>query len=91
MLSKTSVISEIAGNTGESRAAVERVLDALAELAASELQEGRVVSLPGIGRLEPVERKARMGRHPQTLEPMQIPAKTGIKFKPAKPLQDSLT
>jgi DNA-binding protein HU-beta len=35
-------------------------------------------------------RKARMGRNPQTGEPIKIPAKRVVKFRLAKSLKDSV-
>jgi len=40
--------------------------------------------LPGLGKLVLVNRKARMGRNPQTGEPLKIPAKRVVKFRVAK-------
>jgi DNA-binding protein HU-beta len=47
-----------------------------------------VFVIPGIGRLVKAERKARMGRNPQTGEPIKIKAKTVVKFRVAKSAKD---
>jgi DNA-binding protein HU-beta len=49
------------------------VVDELHRLAAREAKKGGFV-LPGFGKLVLVRRKARLGRNPQTGEPIQIPA-----------------
>ena len=41
-----------------------------------------------IGRLVKAERKARMGRNPQTGEAIKIKAKTVVKFRVAKSAKD---
>jgi DNA-binding protein HU-beta len=46
--------------------------------------------LPGLGRLKKVQRKARMGRNPQTGEPIKIAAKTTAKLYLAKAVKDSI-
>jgi DNA-binding protein HU-beta len=46
--------------------------------------------VPGFGRLVLANRKARMGRNPQTGEPIKIPAKRVVKFRLAKALKDSV-
>ena len=46
--------------------------------------------VPGLGRLKKVHRKARMGRNPQTGEPIQIKAKTTAKFYLAKSAKDAI-
>jgi DNA-binding protein HU-beta len=45
---------------------------------------------PGLGRLVKAHRKARMGRNPQTGEPIQIKAKTVVKFRVAKATKDAI-
>ena len=42
----------------------------------------------GLGKLVVVDRKARVGRNPQTGEPIQIPAKRVLKFRIAKAAKD---
>jgi hypothetical protein len=44
----------------------------------------------GLGRLKKVQRKARMGRNPQTGEAIQIKAKTVAKFYVAKSVKDAI-
>lgn len=46
--------------------------------------------IPGLGRLVKANRKARMGRNPQTGEPIKIPAKTVVKFRVAKATKDAI-
>ncbi|MDQ3252647.1 MAG: HU family DNA-binding protein, partial [Acidobacteriota bacterium] len=47
-------------------------------------------SLPGFGKLVLSERKAREGRNPQTGDPIQIPAKTTLKFRVSKGMKDTV-
>jgi DNA-binding protein HU-beta len=49
-----------------------------------------VFVVPNFGRLVLANRKARMGRNPQTGEPIKIPAKRVVKFRLAKSLKDSV-
>src|SRR5690348_18126044 len=49
------------------------MLDALTDLAHKEAKKG--FTLPGLGKLVVVNRKARMGRNPATGEAIKIPAK----------------
>lgn len=64
------------------------VLDELAGLAYKEAKNS--FTLPGLGKLVLVNRKARMGRNPQTGEPIKIPAKRVVKFRVAKAAKDSI-
>src|SRR5439155_1367309 len=47
-------------------------------------------TLPGLGKLVLVNRKARMGRNPQTGEPIRIPAKRVVRFRVAKAAKDAI-
>jgi len=49
-----------------------------------ETKKNGVFVVPGLGRLVKAHRKARIGRNPQTGEPIQIKAKTVVKFRVAK-------
>ena len=45
---------------------------------------------PGVGKLVIVNRKARMGRNPQTGEAIKIPARKRLKFVVAKAAKDGV-
>jgi DNA-binding protein HU-beta len=66
-------------------------LENLAEVAVAQTKKNGVFVLPGIGRLKKVQRKARMGRNPQTGEAIKIKAKTTAKFYLAKAAKDAIT
>jgi len=51
-------------------------------LAYREAKNG--FTIPGLGKLIIVNRKARIGRNPATGETIQIPAKRVLKFRIAK-------
>lgn len=61
-------------------------LDALRE----ELLVDPELRLRGFGTFKVIERKARTGRNPRTGEPIEIPAKKAITFKPAKAFVESV-
>jgi DNA-binding protein HU-beta len=65
-------------------------LEMLAELAVKETKKNGEFTIPGIGKLVKAERKARLGRNPQTGEPIKIKAKTVVKFRVAKAAKDSI-
>ncbi len=64
------------------------LLDELAGLAYREAKNS--FTIPGIGKLVLVNRKARMGRNPATGEQIHIPAKTVVKFRVAKACKDAV-
>ncbi|WP_441280656.1 HU family DNA-binding protein [Tardiphaga sp. 862_B3_N1_1] len=88
-MSKSELINAIAGDSGESLAAVGRVLDSLAKRVGQSLKDGdNDVTIPGIGKLTVKPRAARNGRNPQTGEAMAIPASKAVTFKAVKALKD---
>lgn len=67
-----------------------QVLKSLGDTAANTLQQDKEIVLPGIGKLKPAQRAARVGRNPQTGEAIQIPAKRVVKLTVSKKLTDHL-
>ena len=72
------------------KAAANQVLDLVAETAVAETKKNGQFVIPGIGKLVKSQRKARIGRNPQTGEAIQIPAKTVVKFRVAKACKDAV-
>ncbi|MEK7444837.1 MAG: DNA-binding protein [Candidatus Rokubacteria bacterium GWC2_70_24] len=87
-MTKSSIIAHLAQKTSLSRKQVVDVMDQLLALATKEAKN--IFIVPGFGRLVLANRKARMGRNPQTGEPIKIPAKRVVKFRLAKGLKDAV-
>lgn len=87
-MTKSQTMACLAEKTGLTKAQVAQVMDELASLSYSEAKNG--FTLPGIGKLVLVSRKARMGRNPATGESIEIPAKTVVKFRIAKACKDAV-
>lgn len=87
-LTKAQIIGKLAGKTGFTKKDVSNMLEELSGLAYKEAKNGFTV--PGLGKLVLVNRKARMGRNPQTGEAIKIPAKRVVKFRVAKAAKDSI-
>ncbi len=87
-MTKSQLISKLATDTKLVKKDVVQVLDDLVGLALKEAKNG--FTIPGLGKLVLVNRKARIGRNPQTGAEIQIPAKTVLKFRIAKAAKDSL-
>jgi DNA-binding protein HU-beta len=68
----------------------ETFLETLSDVAVAEAKKNGVFVFPGLGRLKKVQRKARMGRNPQTGEAIKIKAKTVAKFYVAKSVKDAI-
>jgi DNA-binding protein HU-beta len=87
-MTKSQIADHLAGKAGITKKTAVQLLDDLAALAYKEAKNTFVV--PGIGKLVLANRKARMGRNPQTGESIKIPAKRVVKFRIAKAAKDSI-
>ncbi|HUS47394.1 MAG TPA: HU family DNA-binding protein [Phycisphaerae bacterium] len=85
-MTKSQIMTALAARCELPKKKVIAVVDALVRLAYSQVKAGFTV--PGLGKLVLVNRKARMGRNPATGQPIQIPAKTVLKFRIAKAAKD---
>ena len=87
-MNKTELIDSIADKTDQAKADVTKVLDALMETIEATVAGGDKVLLVGFGTFEPQHRNARVGRNPQTGEPLEIAEATLPKFTPGKLFKD---
>lgn len=87
-MSKSQISQHLSTKMGMSRKDAVATLESIADLAYKEAKNG--FTLPGIGKLVLVNRKARVGRNPRTGEPIQIPAKRVVKFRVAKAAKDAI-
>lgn len=87
-MTKSQIVSHVAGKTGVTKTTAAGFFDELARLAAREAKNA--FTIPSIGKLVLVNRKARMGRNPQTGEAIKIPAKRVVRFRVAKAMKDAV-
>jgi len=79
---KSQTMKDLAEKTGLKKKEVIAVVEALVAMAYKEAKNS--FTIPGLGKLVVVNRKARIGRNPATGEQIQIPAKRVLKFRIAK-------
>ena len=87
-LTKSQIAAEIATKCGLTQKTATDILELIAALAYQNAKD--TFTLPGIGKLVLVDRKARVGRNPATGEQIQIPAKRVVKFRVAKAAKDAI-
>lgn len=86
-MNKGQLIDAIAKESGLTKAASEKALNATLSAITGSLKSGDRVGLVGFGSFSVTERAARTGRNPQTGKEITIPAKKVVKFKPGADLQ----
>jgi DNA-binding protein HU-beta len=87
-MTKSQIVTHLAETAELNKKTIVMLLEEQAALAAKQAANG--FTIPGIGKLVLVNRKARMGRNPQTGEPIKIPAKRVVRFRIAKAMKDSV-
>ncbi len=87
-LSKSQIAAAIAEKNSITKKQAVEILDTIAQLAYK--QAKNTFTLPGLGKLVLVNRKARQGRNPATGETINIPAKRVVKFRVAKAAKEAI-
>lgn len=87
-MTKSEIITFLAGKTNLQKKQVDEVLKQLMLLTYKEAKKSFVI--PGLGKLLVVNRKKRTGRNPKTGESIVIPAKKVLKFRIAKAAKDAV-
>lgn len=90
-MTKTQLISDVADKSGLTKVDAGKALEALADVVTVALSRGEKVTWTGFGTFEVRTRAARMGRNPQTGEPLHIPAGKTPAFKAGKGLKDAVS
>ena len=90
IMTKSGVVSHLADKADLTKKQVAAFIDEVHSLAVKEAKKNGAFVLPGIGKVVLQNRKARMGRNPQTGEPIKIPARKVVKIRPAKALKDAI-
>jgi DNA-binding protein HU-beta len=89
-MTKAQIVSHFAKKFELSKKSTSAILEEVAALAVSETKKTGSFTIPGIGKLVLVKRKARMGRNPATGEAIKIPAKTVVKMRVAKAAKEAI-
>jgi len=87
-MTKTELVTALATHAKLEKKQAKMFLEALTGVVTKEIKKGRAVPITGLGRFRVSNRKARLGRNPQTGEPIKIPAKKVVRFTVAKPLKE---
>ncbi|MBL7116001.1 MAG: HU family DNA-binding protein [Kiritimatiellae bacterium] len=87
---KAQIIAKIADDVEISKKQAAAALESMVQMAYKGAKSKDGFTIPGVGKLIKVRRKARMGRNPATGEAIKIKAKTVLKFRIAKAAKDAV-
>ncbi|HEY7797013.1 MAG TPA: HU family DNA-binding protein [Microbacteriaceae bacterium] len=86
-MNKSELVAAVAAHTGESQAAVARVIDGMFDTIGAEIKKGNKVTIPGYLSVDKGHRAARTGRNPQTGATIQIAAANTVKVSAGSKLK----
>jgi DNA-binding protein HU-beta len=87
---KAQIIAQIAEDAEITKKQATAALESLVAMSYKGAKSVKGFTIPGIGKLIKVQRKARMGRNPATGETIKIKAKKVLKFRIAKAAKDAV-
>src|SRR6202048_4138740 len=89
-MTQTQVMGHLVDKIGISKKEAKLTIDELNALIVRELKKEGSIRFAGLGIFRKRKLKARMGRNPATGESIKIPARTRLRFTPAKALKESV-
>ena len=87
-LTKSQIAASLAETVGLTKKQAVQSIEAVVALAYKNAKNS--FTIPGLGKIVLVNRKARMGRNPATGETIKITAKRVVKFRVAKAAKDAI-
>jgi len=89
-MNKKELVDVIAGLNGETKKSTTERVEQFINVIKDTLSDGNDVELYGFGKFKLSKRKAYTARNPQTGDPIDVPEKTVVTFKPAKSLKEAV-
>ena len=89
-MNKGDLIEKIVSDVNITKADAARVLESVIEGITHSLKKNERTTISGFGTFSVSKRKARVGRNPQTGEPINIPARRVARFTAGKELKETL-
>ena len=87
-ITKKELVDRIAGNHGINQTTAKTVVQCFLDEITSELAKSNRIEFRDFGVFEVREQAARMAQNPKTLEPVEVPARWTVKFKPGRLMKE---
>lgn len=84
------LVDVVAAQTGQTKTAARDVIKSTLGTILKEVKKGGRVSIVGFGAFYPAQRKARVGRNPQTGAEVRIPSTRVPRFKAGKEFREQI-
>jgi DNA-binding protein HU-beta len=89
-MNRRELVVELAERTDTDRRTADANLQAFIDAITDTVAGGEVVTISGFAKFARVDRPARMGRNPQTGEPIRIKASRRARVTPLKAFKDAV-
>jgi len=89
-MTKAQLVEKLAEAAGVNKKEAAAMLEGLVSTVVKTVKKGDPVKIPDLGTFRKVQSKARMGRNPQTGEPVKIPARKKVRFTVAKSFKEAV-
>lgn len=89
-MTKAELVAKIASNSGMTKKAAEKALNAMCDCIQDALHNGDRVALMGFGTFAVARRAERLGRNPASGKEIRIPARKVPVFRPGKGLREAI-
>ena len=89
-MNKQELIAKIASDTGMTKTGAAAAVDSFIDGIVKTLKKGRSITFVGFGTFKTSNRKARVGRNPQTGAAVKIPKRRVARFSAGKGLKEAL-
>jgi DNA-binding protein HU-beta len=89
-LNRRELVTAIAEDLDTDKKSTDAFLASFIDVVTKNVSKGEPITITGFAKFARVERKARMGRNPQTGEPIKIAASRRVRMTPLKAFKDSV-
>lgn len=89
-MNRRDLVAAVANHTGRERKDVDEVLKGFTDVVTAVVSKGEPVAISGFAKFVKVDRPARMGRNPQTGEPVRIKASKKARITALKAFKDAV-
>lgn len=89
-MNRRDLVLAVANHTGKDRKEVDEILKGFTEVVTGVVSKGEPVAISGFAKFVKVDRPARMGRNPQTGQPVKIKASKKARITALKAFKDAV-
>jgi len=89
-MTKSQLVERLAKAGDVTKKQAQALMEGLVTTIVGSVKKGEPVKIPDLGTFKKAQSKARVGRNPQTGEPVNIPARKKVRFSVAKSFKEQV-